>query len=40
MGFTGLPRGLADLIAGWELTRFELLMVLLLVFYIILGLLS
>jgi tripartite ATP-independent transporter DctM subunit len=36
MGFTGLPRGLADLIAGWELTRFELLMVLL-VFYIILG---
>ncbi|KMW60252.1 TRAP dicarboxylate transporter, DctM subunit, unknown substrate 5 [Candidatus Rhodobacter oscarellae] len=36
MGFTGLPRGLADLIASWELTRFELLMVLL-VFYIILG---
>lgn len=36
MGFTGLPRGLADLIAGWELSRFELLMVLL-VFYIILG---
>ena len=36
MGFTGLPRGLADLIAGWDLTRFELLMVLL-VFYIILG---
>ena len=36
MGFTGLPRGLADLIAQWELTRFELLMVLL-VFYIILG---
>ncbi len=36
MGFTGLPRGLADLIAGMELTRFELLMVLL-VFYIILG---
>ena len=36
MGFTGLPRGLADLIAGWNLTRFELLMVLL-VFYIILG---
>lgn len=36
MGFTGLPRGLADLIAGWELTRFELLMVLL-VFYVILG---
>ncbi|QMU57948.1 MAG: TRAP transporter large permease subunit [Boseongicola sp.] len=36
MGFTGLPRGLADLIATWELSRFELLMVLL-VFYIILG---
>ena len=36
MGFTGLPRGLADLIAGWELTRFELLMVLL-VFYVVLG---
>ena len=36
MGFTGLPRGLADLIAQWELTKFELLMVLL-VFYIILG---
>ena len=36
MGFTGLPRGLADLIAAWELSRFELLMVLL-VFYIILG---
>ena len=36
MGFTGLPRGLADLIAQWELTRFELLMALL-VFYIILG---
>lgn len=36
MGFTGLPRGLADLIAGWDLTRFELLMVLL-VFYVILG---
>ncbi|MEM7692883.1 MAG: TRAP transporter large permease subunit [Pseudomonadota bacterium] len=36
MGFTGLPRGLADLIAQMELTRFELLMVLL-VFYIILG---
>lgn len=36
MGFTGLPRGLADLIASYELTRFELLMVLL-VFYIILG---
>lgn len=36
MGFTGLPRGLADLIATWELSRFELLMVLL-VFYIVLG---
>ncbi len=36
MGFTGLPRGLADLIAQWELSRFELLMVLM-VFYIILG---
>src|SRR5690606_17928618 len=36
MGFTGLPRGLADLIAQWDLSRFELLMVLLL-FYIILG---
>lgn len=36
MGFTGLPRALADLIAGWELSRFELLMALL-VFYIVLG---
>ena len=36
MGFTGLPRGLADLIGGFELSRFQLLMVLL-VFYIILG---
>ena len=36
MGFTGLPRGLADLIATWDLSRMELLMVLL-VFYIILG---
>lgn len=36
MGFTGIPRGLADLIAGWDLSRFELLMALL-VFYIILG---
>jgi len=36
MGFTGLPRGLANLIAQWNLSRFELLMVLL-VFYIILG---
>ena len=36
MGFTGLPRALADGIAAWELSRFELLMVLL-VFYIVLG---
>ncbi|MEL6206900.1 MAG: TRAP transporter large permease subunit [Pseudomonadota bacterium] len=36
MGFTGLPRGLADLIGSLELSRFELLMALL-VFYIILG---
>ena len=36
MGFTGLPRGLADLIVGLELSRFELLMALL-VFYIVLG---
>ena len=36
MGFTGLPRGLADIIAQLELSRFELLMVLL-VFYIVLG---
>ncbi len=36
MGFTGLPRGLADLIAAMDLTKFQLLMVLL-VFYIILG---
>lgn len=36
MGFTGLPRALADSIATWDLSRFELLMVLL-VFYIILG---
>ena len=36
MGFTGLPRGLANLIADLNLSRFELLMVLL-VFYIILG---
>ena len=36
MGFTGLPRALADGIAAWELSRFELLMALL-VFYIILG---
>ena len=32
MGFTGLPRGLANLIADWNLSRFELLMVLL-IFY-------
>ncbi|MBX2824679.1 MAG: TRAP transporter large permease subunit, partial [Gammaproteobacteria bacterium] len=36
MGFTGLPRALADLIATMNLTKFELLMALL-VFYIILG---
>ena len=36
MGFTGLPRALADLIASLELTKFELIMALL-VFYIILG---
>ncbi len=36
MGFTGLPRGLANLIASLELSRFELLMALL-VFYIVLG---
>jgi C4-dicarboxylate transporter, DctM subunit len=36
MGFTGLPRALADMIAGFNLTRFELLMALM-VFYIILG---
>ena len=36
MGFTGLPRALADFIAGQELTKFELIMALL-VFYIILG---
>lgn len=36
MGFTGLPRGLADLIASWELSRFELLMALL-AFYVVLG---
>ena len=39
MGFTGLPRGLANLIADFNLTKFELLMVLL-VFYIILGMFS
>ena len=36
MGFTGLPRALAEWIASMELTRFELLMALL-VFYIIIG---
>ncbi|WP_163263944.1 TRAP transporter large permease [Chelativorans alearense] len=36
MGFTGLPRGLATAIAAMELSRFELLMVLM-VFYIVLG---
>ncbi|MFT5110820.1 MAG: C4-dicarboxylate transporter DctM subunit [Parasphingorhabdus sp.] len=36
MGFTGLPRGLADFIASIDLSTFELLMVLL-VFYIVLG---
>jgi tripartite ATP-independent transporter DctM subunit len=36
MGFTGLPRALANLIAEMDLSRFELLMALL-VFYIILG---
>jgi tripartite ATP-independent transporter DctM subunit len=36
MGFTGLPRALADGIAALELTKFQLLMALL-VFYIILG---
>lgn len=36
MGFTGLPRSLADLIAQLDLSRFELLLILL-VFYIVLG---
>ncbi len=36
MGFTGLPRDLANLIASLGLSRFELLMALL-VFYIVLG---
>jgi tripartite ATP-independent transporter DctM subunit len=36
MGFTGLPRGLANLIASFELSRFQLLMALL-VFYIVIG---
>ncbi len=36
MGFTGLPRGLADFIGELNLSKFELLMALL-VFYIVLG---
>jgi tripartite ATP-independent transporter DctM subunit len=36
MGFTGLPRALAELIASLHLSRFELLMALLL-FYIVIG---
>lgn len=36
MGFTGLPRALADYIGSLQLSRFELIMALL-VFYIILG---
>ena len=36
MGFTGLPRALASFIASLDLSRFELLMALL-VFYIIIG---
>ncbi len=36
MGFTGLPRALADFIGSLDLSRFELIMALL-VFYIILG---
>ena len=36
MGFTGLPRALADGISALELSRFQLLMALL-VFYIVLG---
>ena len=36
MGFTGLPRGLADFISSMELSQFQLLLALL-VFYIILG---
>ena len=36
MGFTGLPRGLAQWIASMELSRFELIMMLM-VFYVILG---
>ena len=36
MGFTGLPRALAEWIGSMELTRFQLLMALL-VFYIVIG---
>ena len=36
MGFTGLPRALAEWIGGMDLSRFELLMALL-VFYIVIG---
>lgn len=36
MGFTGLPRALAEWIGGMELSRFQLLMALL-VFYIVIG---
>ncbi len=36
MGFTGLPRALAEWIGGMELSRFQLLMALL-VFYIVVG---
>jgi len=36
MGYTGLPRALADFIGGLNLSKFELLMALL-VFYIVLG---
>lgn len=36
MGFTGLPRGLANLIADMELTKFQLILALL-AFYVVLG---
>ncbi|MCP5370948.1 MAG: TRAP transporter large permease subunit [Hyphomicrobiales bacterium] len=36
MGFTGLPKALAELIAEMDLSRFQLLMVLL-IFYIVIG---
>ncbi len=36
MGFTGLPRALAEWIGGMGLSRFQLLMALL-VFYIVIG---